>query len=81
MILLIKGVLRHGKNLVKKQTEIYFSIFIENQNWDLKFVFRFENKKKNNNNKTNKKKKSKFYFLLKRKSNVPFDPRIVCPCS
>ena len=64
MILLIKGVLRHGKNLVKKQTEIYFSIFIENQNWDLKFVFRFENnnKKKQQQNKQKKKIQNSISF-------------------
>ena len=34
-----------------KRTEIHFSIFIENRNWDLKLVFRFdnENKKRNKN--------------------------------
>ena len=67
---MIKGVLRHGKNFVKKRTEIYFSIFIENRNWDLKFTFRFVNENKKNE------KNSKFYFILKRKWNVPFDPRI-----
>ena len=33
----------HRKNLVKKTTEIDFPIFIENRNWDLKFVFPFDN--------------------------------------
>ena len=38
---------------MKKRTEVQFSIFIENRNWDLKFVFRFDNEnqklKKNQN--------------------------------
>ena len=45
-----------------------FSTFIENGNWDLKFVLIMKTK--------NKTKKSKFYFILKRKLNVLFDPRI-----
>ena len=56
-------------DFVKKRTEVRFSIFIENQNWDLKFVFRFDNENE-------KRKKSKLYFILKQKSNVPFDRRI-----
>ena len=59
----------HRKNFVKKRTEIYFSIFIENQNYDLKFVFQFDNENE-------KQKNSNFYFILKQKSNVPFDPQI-----
>ena len=31
------------KNFLEKRTEINFSIFIENRNWDLKFVFQFDN--------------------------------------
>ena len=31
------------KNFLKKRTEIHFSIFIENRNWELKFVFQFDN--------------------------------------
>ena len=58
------------KNFVKKRTEIHFSIFIENRNWDWNFVFQFDNVKMKNE------KNSKFHFILKRKSNVPFDPRI-----
>ena len=50
------------KNFVKKRTEIHFSIFIENRNWDLTFVFQFDNE-------IEKRKKQK--------SNVPFDPRII----
>ena len=34
----------------KKRTEIHFSIFIENRNWDLKFVFWFDNKDENHKN-------------------------------
>ena len=41
------------KHFMKKRTEVQFSIFIENRNWDLKFVFRFDNEnqklKKNQN--------------------------------
>ena len=72
---MIRGVLRRRKDSVKKRTEVHFSIFIENRNWDLKFVFRFDNENE-------KRKKSKLYFILKQKSNVPFDPRIVYnPCT
>ena len=72
---MIRGVLRRRKDSVKKRTEVHFSIFIENRNWDLKFVFRFDNENE-------KRKKSKLYFILKQKSNVPFDPRIVhSPCT
>ena len=56
------------KKFVKKRTEIHFSIFIENRNWDLKFVFQFDNENEKNSN---------FYFILKQKSNDPFDPRIL----
>ena len=31
------------KRFREKRTEVHFSIFIENRNWDLKFVFRFDN--------------------------------------
>ena len=58
--------------MVKKGTEVHFSIFIENRNWDLKFVFQFDNENE-------KRKKSKLYFILKQKSNVSFDPRIRPP--
>ena len=57
------------KKFRKKRTEIQFSVFIENPNWDLKLVFRFDK-----DNDKQKKKKKKFYFILKQKSNVPFDP-------
>ena len=30
------------KKFRKKRTEIQFSVFIENPNWDLKLVFRFD---------------------------------------
>ena len=56
---LIRGVLRRRKDFVKKRTEVHFSIFIENRNWDLKFVFRFDNENE-------KRKKSKLYFILKK---------------
>ena len=58
------------KKFRKKRTEIYFSIFIENQNWGLKFVFQFDNVNE-------KGKNSNLYFILKQKSNVSFDPRII----
>ena len=66
---LMRGVLRRRKDFVKKGTEVHFSVFIENRNWELKFVFRFDNENE-------KRKKSKFYFFFKKKSSVPFDPRI-----
>ena len=66
---LIRGKLRCRKDFVKKRTEVHFSIFIENRNWDLKFVFRFDNENE---------KRKKFQILL----NVPFDPRITDdPCT
>ena len=71
---LIRGVFGHRKNFVKKRTEIHFSIFIENRNWDLKLVFNLIMKTKNE-------RKSNFYFILKQKSNVPFDPGIYNPCT
>ena len=40
---MIRGVLRRRKDSVEKRTEVHFSIFIENRNWDLKLVFRFDN--------------------------------------
>ena len=58
------------KKFRKKRTEIQFSVFIENPNWDLKLVFRFDK----DNDKQNKTKKEKTCFILKQKSNVPFDP-------
>ena len=39
----IRGVLRRRKYFVKKGTEVHFLVFTENRNWDLKFVFRFDN--------------------------------------
>ena len=66
---LIRGVLQCREDFVKKRTEVHFSIFIENRNWDLKFVFRFDNENE---------KRKKFQILL----NVPFDPRITDdPCT
>ena len=35
-----------GQKKFHKTTDIHFSIFIENGNWDLKFVFRFDNENK-----------------------------------
>ena len=67
-----RSVLAEKKDFVKKGTEVHFSIFIENRNWDLKFVFQF-------NNENEKRKKSKLYFILKQKSNIPFDPWIRAP--
>ena len=45
------------KNFVKKRTEIHFSIFIENRNWDLTFVFQFDNE-------IEKRKKLKFLITF-----------------
>ena len=67
MIWLIRGVLQHGKNFVKKRTEIHFSIFIENRNWNLKFVFRFHNENE-------KRKKFKILFHFKMKIECPLRP-------
>ena len=53
-------VLRRRKNFVKKRTEVHFSTFVENQNWDLKFFFGFDNE-----NKKRKKIKSLFHFETK----------------
>ena len=41
-----RGVLGRRRNFLKKRTEIHFSILIENPNWDLKFVFQFDNENK-----------------------------------
>ena len=59
----------HRKNFVEKRTEIHFSIFIEYQNWDLKFVFRFDNENE-------KRKKLKFLFHSKTKIECLFRPTI-----
>ena len=64
---LIRGVLQCREDFVKKRTEVHFSIFIENRNWDLKFVFRFDNA-----NEKRKKKKTLFHF--KTKIEYPFRP-------
>ena len=68
---------RAQKTSRKKQTEIHFSIVIENRNWDMKLVFLFDNE--NKKWKKKKKRKSKFYFLLKQKLNVLFDSQIYNP--
>ena len=65
MIWLIRGVFGCRKNFVKKRTKIYFSIFIENRNWDLKFVFQFDNENE-------KRKTLKFLFHFKTKIEYPF---------
>ena len=59
----------HRKDFVKKKerTEIHFSIFIENRNWDLKFVFRFDNENE-------KRKKFKILFHFKTKIQCHFRP-------
>ena len=44
---LIRGVLVHRKNLVKKRAEIRFYNFIKNRYRYSKFVFRFDNEKEN----------------------------------
>ena len=64
---LIRGVFGHRKNFVKKWTEIHFSIFIENQNWDLRFIFQFDNENE-------KRKKLKFLFHFNTKIEFPFRP-------
>ena len=55
------------KNFLKKRTEIHFSIFIENRNWELKFVFQFDNENE-------KWKKLKFLFHFKTKIERLFRP-------
>ena len=55
------------KKFLKKQTDIYFSIFIENRKWDLKFVFRFDNENE-------KRKKFKILFHFKTKIECRFRP-------
>ena len=67
MIWLIRGVLGHRKDFVKKQAEIHSSSFIENRNWDLEFVFRFDNENE-------KRKKIKSLFHFKTKIKCPFRP-------
>ena len=42
----IRRVLGRRRTFLKKRTEIHFSILIENPNWDLKFVFQFDNENK-----------------------------------
>ena len=64
---MIKGVLRRRKDFVKKRTEVHFSIFIENRNWDLKFAFRFDNENE-------KRKKIKTLLHFKTKLECPFRP-------
>ena len=54
------------KKFRKKRTEIYFSIFIENRNWGLKFVFQFDNE--------NEKRKNSNLFHFKAKIECPFRP-------
>ena len=53
------------KNFLKKRTEIHFSIFIENRNWDLRFVFQFGNE-------IEKRKKLRFLLHFKTKIECPF---------
>ena len=61
------------RNLAKKRTEIHFSIFTENWNWDLKFVFPFDNVKE-------KRRKFKIPFNFKSKIECPFLPTdLYCP--
>ena len=64
---LIRGVLGHRKNFLKKRAEIHFSILIENPNWDFKFVFQFDNENK-------KRKKLKILFHFKSKIDCSFRP-------
>ena len=58
----MRGVLRRRKDFVKKGTEVHFSIFIENRNWELKFVFRFDNE--------NEKRKKSKSFLKKNQMSL-----------
>ena len=67
MIWLIRGVLGHRNDFVKKQAEIHSSSFIENRNWDLKFAFPFGNENE-------KRKKFKMPFHFKTKIKCPFQP-------
>ena len=60
-------MLGHRKDFVKKRNKIHFSIFIENRNWDLKFVFQFDNENE-------KRKKFKILFHFKTKIECPFRP-------
>ena len=64
---LIRGMFGNRKTFVKKRTEIHFSMFIESQNWDLKFVFQFDNENE-------KRKKIKTIFHFKTKIECPFRP-------
>ena len=58
-----RGVFGRRKNFVKKRTGIYFSMFIENRNWDLKFGSENE-----------KRRKLKFLFHFKTKVECLFRP-------
>ena len=64
---LIRGVLGQRKKFGKKQAEIHFTIFIEAPNWNLKFVFRFDNENE-------KRKKFKILFHFKTKIECHFRP-------
>ena len=60
---LIKGVLRRRIDFI-----VQFLLKIEIGIWNSFFDLMM---------KTKNEKKSKLYFILKQKSNVPFDPRII----
>ena len=62
------------KRFREKRTGVHFSIFIENQNWDLKFVFRFDNENE-------KRKKLKTLFHFQTKIECPFRPTDWLPFS
>ena len=70
-IRLIRGVPGHWKNLLKNEKKFIFLFLlkIEIEIWNPFFDFIM---------KTKNEKRSKFDFILKRESNVPLDPRIIC---
>ena len=66
-------MLRRRKDFVKKRTEVHFSIFIENRNWDLKFVFRFENEiEKQQQQQQQQQNQNSISF--QNKNRIPFRP-------
>ena len=67
---LIRGVLGHKKSFVKKSNRISFFNFFENRNCDWNSFSDLIMETKNRKN-------AKFYFILKQKSNVPLDPRVL----
>ena len=61
------------KRFREKPTEVHFSIFIENRNWDLKFVFRFENEiEKQQQQQQQQQNQNSISF--QNKNRIPFRP-------